>query len=138
MSTTTTHDELQLRRAYGAVAVCGVLMAALCLLSFGVSFGLSVLAGTAVALGNLWVLARTVRNLLAGSGTSVPWSAVAVLKFFALFGVTYLLVRSPAIEALGLTVGFVALPLGLVFGSLLQAPPDASAAARLSEESDHA
>lgn len=136
MSTTTTHDELHLRRAFGAVAACGVLMAGLCLLAFGPSWGLSVLAGAGVALGNLWVMARTVKNLLGGQGASVPWSAVAVLKFFALFGVTYLLVRSPALEALGLAVGFVALPLGVVFGSLLQAPPDP--AARLNEESDHA
>lgn len=136
MSTTTTHDELQLRRAYGAVAACGGLMAGLCFLAFGSAWALSVLAGAGVALGNLWVMARTVKNLLAGRGAAVPWSAVAVLKFFALFGVTYLLVRSPAIEVLGLTLGFVALPLGIVFGSLLQAPPDA--AGRLNEESDHA
>jgi hypothetical protein len=137
MSTTTTHDDQPMRRTYGAVAVCGLGLAALSGMWMGAAWSVSVAAGASVAVGNLWALSRAVRNLLASEGTgTVPWSLVAVLKFFALLALTYLLVQSPQIQALGLALGFGALPLGIVFGSLLQAP--SASERRLNEETDHA
>lgn len=137
MSTTTTRNDPTLRRAYGAVAGAGLVVAVSCATFLSPAWGASALAGAAIALGNLWVLSRAVRNLFAAEGSAaVPWSLVAVLKFFALLGVTYLLVKSRHVEPLGLALGFGALPLGIVLGSLLQAP--GSAGRPLNGETDHA
>lgn len=133
MSTTTRNDRT-LRRVYGAVTGVGFVVASLATVFFGVRWGVSVLVGAAIALGNLWILARTIRNLFGGErGAAVPWSMVAVLKFFALLGFTYLAVKG-GVEPLGLAFGFGALPLGIVLGSLIQAP-DAN---RMNEGTDHA
>ncbi|NLE86182.1 MAG: hypothetical protein GX607_07275 [Myxococcales bacterium] len=120
--TTTTHDDLTLRRTFGAVAACGLGIAALAALGLGVSWGLSVVAGAALALGNLWALSRAVQNLVRGDGPALPWTLVSVLKFFALLAVTWVLVRSPQLQPLGVALGFGSLPLGIVFGGLFQAP----------------
>lgn len=139
MSTTTTHPDPGLRRSYGAVCVCGLASAAIGAVWVGVAFGASVLLGVSIALGNLWVLSRAVRQLLGGAGNgSVSWSLVAVFKFFVLLGATYLLVSSPYVRPLGLCLGFLALPFGIVLGSLLQAPPRPDSGGRLNGETDHA
>ena len=122
MSTTTTHDDLAMRRAFGAVAACGFGVAALAAFGFGITWGLSAAAGAAIALGNLWVLSRAVQNLMRPEGAALPWTLVAVFKFVALLAVTWVLVRNPHVQPLGIALGFGALPLGIVFGSVLQAP----------------
>lgn len=133
MSTTTRNDRT-LRRVYGAIAGVGLVVASLATVFFGPTWGVSVLVGASIALGNLWILSRAIRNLFAAEGgAAVPWSMVAILKFFALLGLTYLAVKS-GVEPLGLAFGFGALPLGIVLGSLVQAPD----ADRVNEGTDHA
>jgi hypothetical protein len=130
MSTTTTHDDLAMRRAYGAVAAVGVMLCVGAALLFSVKLGLSALVGSFIAVANLWVLSRAVRNLLSGSGSRTPWALVAAAKFFVLLGVTYVLVRSGVIAPLGLALGFGALPVGILLSGL--------ASPRTREETDHA
>ena len=95
-----------------------------------VRFGVSALVGASVAVANLWVLSRAVRNLLSGAGSRSPWAIVAAAKFFVLLGVTYALVRSGVIAPLGLALGFGALPVGILLSGL--------ASPRPREETDHA
>jgi hypothetical protein len=125
-----------MRRAFGAVAAAGVVLSIGAGVFVGPKFGASALAGALVALGNLWVLARAVRNLLSGGGNKTPWALMAVAKFFVLLGVTFVLVKSQLISPLGLAAGFGALPLGILFSGTGGAP--GSAGPRHAEESDHA
>jgi hypothetical protein len=114
------------------VAVVGVLLAAAGLAFFGIRAAGSVLIGALVALGNLWVLARAVKNLLAGG--QAKWAGVAFLKFLVLLAVTYGLVKSGVIDPLTLAVGFGSLPLGILVAGTFFAPADPS----LVKDTDHA
>ena len=78
----------------------------------------SVAIGAAIAVGNLWLLAQMVRGFLARKGTSLPWSLIAVLKFVALFGAMYVLVKTRIVQLLPCAFGFGALPVGIVLAEL--------------------
>ncbi len=105
-----------LKRAEAAVAAIGVVLSIGAWSFFGARVGGSVLAGAIVASLNLAVLARSVARLLAGA--SAKWGFLAFLKFIALLALTFVLVDRNWVDALGLAVGFGALPLGVVVGSL--------------------
>jgi hypothetical protein len=109
-----------------------VLWAAAVLALFGFAFagvpaGLSVALGGGLAVGNLWILARIVSELLptdragAEAQSRGGWALVAVLKILGLLAVAWLLMRhAPAIVSpLPLLVGFAALPIGIAIGSLV-------------------
>jgi ATP synthase I chain len=128
----TPKTDPTLRRTMIAVAVLGAAMAVFAFGYFGVKEGLSVLAGTLVATANLFVLARSVAKLLGGG--SPAWAGVAFLKFVVLLAATFVLVRSPFIDALGLAVGFGALPLGIFVAGTSRIPDAPS----LEKETDHA
>lgn len=136
MSTMTSHDDQAMRRAFGAVAASGLVLSILSVVLVDVRFGASAFLGALVALANLWVLARAVRNLLSGTGSNAPWALVAVAKFFVLLGITYALVKSDLVSPLGLAAGFGALPLGILFAGVGGARGPVGA--RHVEESDHA
>lgn len=139
MGTKTSTDDLAMRRAFGAVAAAGVVLSIAGAVFVAPKFGVSALVGTAVALGNLWLLARAVRNLLAdgpSAGPKTPWALMAVAKFFVLLGITYVLVRSELLSPLGLAAGFGALPLGILFSGA--SGVKGSVGPRHAEESDHA
>jgi uncharacterized membrane protein len=130
MGTTTSNDDQALRRAFFAVAACGVVLSIVVGFFFGWKLFFGALVGAFVAVANLWLLARTVQKLLAPTGAKAQWALLAVTKFVALLGCVYFLVSSDALSPLGLAIGFGALPLGIVFAGAV--------GVRHGEETDHA
>ena len=98
----------------------------------------SVLIGTALALGNLWVLAKIVASLMPAEPEKTAnaegaeatgaeprrgaggWGIVAILKIFALFGGAFLLWKSHVALPLPTLLGYGALPIGIFVGSVLR------------------
>lgn len=106
----------------GVFAVGGVVLADL-------RFGLGVLAGGAIAVANLIVLARIVQAFLGKKGNTAPWAIIAVLKLVFLLGGVYLIMKSGVVSGVALVVGYMALPVGAVIASLFgPKPPDEPAA----------
>lgn len=138
--TTTTAADPTMRRAYLAVGVAGLIFAVGAGSFLGLRAGISVVLGALVALANLWVLEKTVRNLLGGA--QVKWGAVAVLKFIVLLVVTFGLVRSGFVLPLGLALGFGALPFGIFAAGTFGVPADPADSSPVnpssSQETDHA
>lgn len=124
---TTTNHDLDLARIHWSVSAVGIVIASCAFVISGAEVALSAGLGALLSIGNLVILQKAVTRLLAGAGT--PWMLVAAFKFVLLLLVTYLLLASGLISALGLALGFGALPLGIVlgtvFGTLLSKPGDA-------------
>jgi len=99
-----------------SVAVVGALLTLLSPLLFGALGVVSVGIGAALAVANLWAIARTVRAFLgaASGGRRPSWLALAALKLVVLFGLLGALVKNGWAEVLPLALGYVALPLGIV------------------------
>lgn len=117
---TQNPESRALSGAQKSVALVGVCLVVAALGIFGGAAALSVLWGGSVAWLNLWVLTRSVQNLL--NGFSVQWAVVCATKFVALLVVTYLLLSFDLAQPVGLAAGFGSLPLGIFFHSLV-APP---------------
>lgn len=131
MTPTSAADPL-LARAYSVVLVVGAALTLAALFVSGWRTSLGVFAGSVIAFVNLWVLARAVQSLLGGA--QMRWAAFAFLKFLALLGISFVLVRSGAIQPMPLAVGFGALPLGISIAGTLFVPATPSSA----KETDHA
>jgi len=128
--------DARLRTSLAAVAFFGVLLTLGTLATLGPRVAPSVAVGAAIAVANLWALARIVAALLpdgtkhdrgdmrpSGAGA---WALLALLKMFALFGIVWLLMRHAMVSPLPLLVGFGALPIGIAIGSIVSdrsAPP---------------
>lgn len=97
-----------------AVGAAGVLLLALGgFLAAGPPGGFGVLAGGAIALGNLWLLARGTSRalaLFAGQRIHPLWMLSLGLRYLALMIVLALLLSSGWIHPLGLIVGLSVLP----------------------------
>lgn len=136
-----TPNDPTLRRAYWAVAGCGLVLV-MVLLGLGHSAeALGAAAGALLGLGNLYTLARAVSALL--EGRSASWGFVVLVKFVALFGIAYLLLAQGNVSVLGFSFGLGALPLGIVIATVLPAPPvstdpSQTSAHPLKNETDHA
>jgi len=78
--------------------------------------GLSVAIGASLGAANLWLLARVVSSFLDPDAPPRPLVLLAIIKFTALFGGVFALVRLGAVDILALGVGFGTLPLGIVLG----------------------
>lgn len=114
-----------LKAAIRYVAVTGVVFAVIATGVEGVRFGLGVLAGGAIALANLIVLARIVEAFLTKKGNTAPWAIIAVLKLFFLLGGVWLILKSGVVSGVALVIGYMALPVGAVVASLFgPKPPD--------------
>ncbi len=100
----------------GVATVVSVLVANL-------RFGLGVLAGGAIAVANLIVLARIVQAFLGKKGNTAPWAIIAVLKLFLLLGGVWLILRSEVVSGLALVIGYMSLPVGAVIASLFGPKP---------------
>ena len=100
----------------GVAAVVSVFVADL-------RFGLGVLAGGAIAVANLIVLARIVQAFLGKKGNTAPWAIIAVLKLFLLLGGVWLILRSEVVSGLALVIGYMSLPVGAVIASLFGPKP---------------
>jgi hypothetical protein len=115
----------RLRTSIAAVALVGAVLALFALAFAGVSAGLSVVVGAALASGNLWVLARIVAELLpndragAEAQSRAGWALVAVLKMLGLVALAWLLMRHGIVSPLPMLIGFGALPIGIAIGSLV-------------------
>jgi len=114
-----------MRTSIAAVALVGVGFALVALLVFGISAGISVAVGAAIAAANLWALARIIAALLpddaqsARSQSKAAWALLAVLKMFGLVFAVWLLMRHGVVSALPMVVGFGSLPIGIAIGSLV-------------------
>jgi hypothetical protein len=107
-----------------AVSAVAALFAAGAWVRMGPSAALSTLLGGATAVVNLMAMRRILASLVAGTAegsdsAGKAWASVAVLKLFALFvGVAALLIRGIA-APLPFLFGYLALPVGIVLGTLL-------------------
>jgi hypothetical protein len=121
MVTKSNEQRQGLGAALWSVAVVGLLFAVAAPSFLGSGSRSSVAIGAALALVNLWVVARTVRGFLYPEGPRSPWISLAMLKFAVLFlGVTFL-VRGGYAKILPLIVGYGALPVGIVVSQLKSA-----------------
>jgi|GEM_PF-832300 len=118
---TTTAPDQELTRTYVAVGGMGILLALGALWFLGVSAAAGALVGALMSGLSLVLLARAVRNLVAGGRTS--WAFLAAFKFAFLLVLTYWLLESRLVPPLGLALGFGALPLGIFFSTLVITAP---------------
>jgi hypothetical protein len=125
--------DARLRTSLRAVIVAGAALGLLALAFASVGTGVSVLAGAALAAGNLWLLARIVSELLPSDRAGAEaqsrggWALVAALKMFGLVAVAWLLMRHGIVSPMPMLIGFGALPIGIAIGSLVSdrsAPPE--------------
>lgn len=104
-----------------SVAICGVLLTFVGSALFGRGAIVSVAIGAALAVANLWSIARLVRGFLEGSATS--WGPLGMLKLVALFVLLGVVLKLGWAEALPLALGYAALPAGAVVSQLRSASP---------------
>jgi hypothetical protein len=119
---TPNPDDNALGRTLWAVAVVGGTASAVAALVAGARPMAGVAVGAAVALANLWVIARLVRGFLSGTAKA-PWGFVAVTKFSLLIVGLWLLLRAGIVDLLPLVIGYGALPLGIFASQLGGSPP---------------
>jgi hypothetical protein len=112
-----------MRAAVYAVAGCSLLFAGIALVLVDARTGAGVLIGGAIATLNLLVFAHLGQAFLSRRGKTVPWAVVAVLKLLLLFGGVSIIVKSGAVSAVSLAVGYAALPFGVTLASLFGPKP---------------
>jgi hypothetical protein len=112
-------------RAVAAVAVGETVLG---LALFGPRAGLGVAIGGAVAILNMWALARIVPQVLAGGQHGKKWALLGGVKLVALATGGYLLLRSDLCPPIALVLGYGALPFGISIGSMLRPAEQAAAA----------
>lgn len=105
------------RTALWWVSGVGLLFSLVTLPVYGLGFAASVALGSAISVGNLWLIARGVRTILTGGPTGRYWLAF-VLKFSVVIAGAYLLFDSRLAQGLPLLLGLVALPIGIVLSQL--------------------
>ncbi|HEY2409917.1 MAG TPA: hypothetical protein VGI10_28125 [Polyangiaceae bacterium] len=118
MTTERNEEQSDLRVGLTVVAVVGLLLVLVAPSFVGSGSRVSIVLGALLAVGNLWLLGKTVRGFLYPAGARSPWLAVAVLKFGALFVAVAYLVRSGHAQVLPLMIGYGALPIGIVVSQL--------------------
>ncbi len=111
--TEPTPEDSGVRAALWGVALVGLATAAAAGLLVDTVAMLSVAAGAAVGVANLWMIARIVRSFLGGGTARGSWTAFAVLKFSLLMGGVYLLLTRGSLEVLPLAIGYASLPVGI-------------------------
>ncbi len=121
--TPRTDEDSGVRTALWAVAITGVLFTALSPFVLGKHAVLGVALGSFVAAFNLWALARIVRAFMNGAG--LPWVLLAAFKLFGLVALVAVVVKLELAAVVPLAIGYVALPVGIVFAQLGGARPRA-------------
>jgi hypothetical protein len=119
-----TDEDSGLRAALWAVAITGALFTVAAPFVLGKHAVLGVAIGSFVAAFNLWALARIVRAFMNGAG--LPWVLLAALKLFGLLALVALVLELEIAAVVPLAVGYVALPVGIVFAQLGGARPRAA------------
>jgi hypothetical protein len=82
---------------------------------------LGVALGSAIAAFNLWALARIVRAFVNGAG--LPWVLLGAFKLFGLLAVVGAVLQLGITTVVPLAIGYVSLPIGIVFAQLAGARP---------------
>ena len=106
-------DRELIRRVISVGAAWLLLLALGGFLVAGPRGGLGILAGGAVALGNLWLLARgseRALGLFTGRRAHPLWVLSLGLRYLALFAVLVILLRSGGLHPVALIVGVSVLP----------------------------
>lgn len=122
-----TDEDSGLRAALWAVAITGAVFTGASPFVLGEGAVLGVAIGAFVAAFNLWALARIVRAFMNGAG--LPWVLLAALKLFGLLALVALVLKFELAPVVPLAVGYVALPVGIVFAQLSGARPSAPSGA---------
>lgn len=112
-----------LRAAIRGVALTGVVFTVAALLATTARTAIGVGTGAVIATVNLIVFARVGEALIARRGATAPWAAVAMIKLVVLLGGVWLILRHGYVSALPLAIGFGALPVGIVLGTLFGPKP---------------
>ncbi len=87
---------------------------------YGWRFGSSVAVGAAIAVGNLWLIARGVTAITSGGHTG-RYGTLFVLKFSVVITGLYLLFDSRFVQGLPLLMGLAVLPIGIVISQVSRA-----------------
>ena len=124
-------EDIAMKRTHLAVGAVGAALSLAALSFYGVFAAASVGVGAIVASLNLYVLSRTVHNML--DGRSLSWGGVAFVKFTVLLAVTYGLINGGLVQPLALAVGFGALPFGILLAGAFGVPAQPASA-----KTDHA
>jgi hypothetical protein len=103
------------------VALTGAVLTLGSPLLFGLEGAVSTGIGAALAVANLWGIARLVRGMVGGRGAT--WGPLGAIKLLVLFLVLYILVRHDIAEVMPLAFGYLALPIGIVLGQLRTSSP---------------
>jgi hypothetical protein len=85
--------------------------------------GASAAYGATLGLANLVFLGRMVRAFSTPGTRAIRWAIAALTKLAVILLAMYLPVRAGLVQVLPFMIGFGALPLGIVLGQLLIAPP---------------
>jgi hypothetical protein len=105
------------------VAAVGLVDAVIVGYFAGRGAGASAAYAATLGLTNLVFLGRMVRAFSRQGATTIRWAVAALTKLAVLLLAMYLPVRAGLIQVLPFMIGFGALPLGIVLGQLLIAPP---------------
>lgn len=114
------------RRAMAWGAAWLALLALGGILAAGPHVGVSILAGGAVALGNLWLLTRgadRALRLFAGRRVHPLWMLSLGVRHLALFGVLGVLLWGGRVDPIALILGLSVLPPVLIASALRSAAP---------------
>ena len=102
------------------IAGFGVLAIVLMQLRYGFDAAASAAAGSAVALGNWFLLRLIVDRVIGGSvRKQAGLTFLLLVKMGALIGLVFLLLRSGFVQVLPFTAGISSLMLGAIFGSFV-------------------
>jgi hypothetical protein len=116
------------RTALVGVTAFGALFAVFAACGWGARPALSVLAGVAIAVANLYGLARILGALVGLRASQDPnagiWGVLAIVKVLGLFGVVWLLMSARLVDPFALVVGWIALPVGIAVASLVSDKTD--------------
>ena len=107
-----------------AVAIIAALMAVIAGFIAGVGVGAGVFAAGMLATANLFIFIHIVKGVLAGGRHGRLWALAAFTKVGALFGVGIALMKTGVCSGAELAIGYGALPLGIVIGSLVAPRPE--------------
>ncbi|HVJ17865.1 MAG TPA: hypothetical protein VM686_20730 [Polyangiaceae bacterium] len=129
MTTSASTDQRTvLKSALWSVALVAPVLAVIAFFTFGARGVLASIAGSALALVNLWAVARIVRGLVEEARLRSRWSLLALFKMIALIGTVFALVAS-GLPVLAVAIGYAAMPIGILIGQLwAPAPADDDAA----------
>lgn len=115
--TTDTKTASPWRTAQLYAVALGVVGSLVCLPLYGASFAASFAVGGALGAGNLWLISRGVRAMLA-DGPAHSWKVAFLLKFSVAIAGLYLLFDRGLVQGLPLLLGLLALPVGILLSQL--------------------